>query len=167
MNYKEDKECHSLIDVTKCRIEDPWMLSSAMSTVPPAAFSAQVKRWKDKHYLGHRIVNGRDNWNACRRGPKVGLPMTAGPAFGPWNVQRPLADIWTSNGAQLCQSNSSGLRIYWLSRANRATRAESKTRFSLPYRFLLCQSWPYESAREKEVCCIINLGYLYYVICYI
>lgn len=43
----------------------------------PSSVSAQVKRWKDKHYLGHIIVKGMVNWHACHRCPKVGLLMTA------------------------------------------------------------------------------------------
>lgn len=70
--------------------------------------------------------------------------------LGPWNVQRPFSDIWTSNGAQLCQSNSPGCGIYWLSQAKREMRGESKTRFSLPYQFLFCQSGSHQLAQEKR-----------------
>lgn len=45
--------------------------------VQPCNISAQVKRWKDKHYLWHIIVKGMDNWHACHQCPKVGLLMTA------------------------------------------------------------------------------------------
>ena len=140
-------------DVIKCQIEASCIVSSTMLIAPPCSVSAQVKRWKDKHYLGHIIAKGTDNWHARHRCPKVGPADDSQTAFGPWNVQRPFSDIWTSNGAQLCQSNSSGYRIYWLAQAKRETRGESKTRFSLPYQFLLCQSCSYKSAREKR--CVI------------
>lgn len=48
-----------------------------MLIAQPCNVSAQVKRWKDKHYLGHMIVKGMDNWHACHWCPKVGLLMTA------------------------------------------------------------------------------------------
>lgn len=57
-----------------------WSILAGIYTVAivrPCRVSAQVKRWKDKHYLGHIIVKGMDNWHACHRCPKGGLLMTA------------------------------------------------------------------------------------------
>lgn len=50
---------------------------SAVLIVQPCRVSAQVKRWKDKHYHAHIIVEGMDNWHACHRCPEVSRLMTA------------------------------------------------------------------------------------------
>lgn len=121
-----------------------------MLIVQPCGISAQVKRWKDKHYLGHIIVRGMDNWHACHQCPKVSLLMTAKLHLAPGMHRGRCQTSEHQTARSSVNLISLDMGFTGSCRPKERRGGESKTRFSLPYQFLLCQSCSRRSAQEKR-----------------
>lgn len=90
--------------------------------------------------------------------------MTAELHLAPGMYRPPISDNLTSNGARLCQSNSSGCGIYWLSQAKRGTRGQKQNQISSPVSVSLLSVISVKKKKNKGLCPSIRSNMLKFVL---